>query len=290
MVQRYAMLVEYDGAPYAGFQRQQGYATVQAELERVIEQITHQSVTVGCAGRTDAGVHAMGQVAAVELEPLSGRLQDSGQLLHSLNSLLPPSIGIKQFIPVPSDFHPRFSCIAREYEYRIWNSPVKPVLQRDRVLWVRNPLPVEQLHGELQGLLGERNFTSFTRHEYREENTMRYVDRINLFRDEQEGLIRFQIRGNAFLHNMIRIIVGTMIDRASGKITATLEQVLEKRDRLASGQTASAAGLYLKAAYYPPSPALVGLPLLDGYPRFGNARLRQAGLGSESVLSEPSDG
>lgn len=172
------------------------------------------------------------------------------------------------------DFHPRFSCLAREYEYLIWNSEVRSVLYADRSLWVRQPLPVPEIHQALQALCGEHDFASFTRAEYREENTMRYLDKIALVRDDREGeLLRFQIRGNAFLHNMIRILVGTVVAMAQNKIPVDMERLLQSADRNVAGPTARPHGLCLLQAYYPPALA-TGTPLaaLENYPVFRRGR------------------
>jgi len=190
--------------------------------------------------------------------------------LRSLNSILPPQIAVRSLFAVRDDFHPRFSCLAREYEYLIWNAEVRSVLYADRALWVRQALPVSQIHQALQALLGEHDFASFTRAEYRAENTTRYLDKIALLRDDREGeLLRFQIRGNAFLHNMIRILVGTVIAMAQNKIPLDMERLLISPDRNAAGPTARPHGLCLLQAYYPPAFAS-GTPLaaLENYPVF----------------------
>jgi tRNA pseudouridine38-40 synthase len=171
------------------------------------------------------------------------------------------------------DFHPRFSCLAREYEYLIWNENIKPVHLQGMVLWYRKPIPIVELNLELSQILGERNFASLTRVEYKDKTTHRYLDKIEIKRIhdpfmDTDSLISIRIRGNSFLHNMIRILVGTILYRASGKITITIPEIVKKEDRLQSGYTVPPDGLYLRHAYYTPMEGVTGLKYLTDYPRF----------------------
>lgn len=283
---RYALLVEYDGTDLCGFQMQGDCPTVQGELERALGILLRESVSVHGAGRTDAGVHATGQVAVFESR---SPLPPERRAVYALNSLLPRSIAVRFVEEVPAWFHARFSCLAREYEYLLWNAPHRPVHAASRMTWFRDPIPVEELNGELLALLGEHDFASFTRAEYREENTTRYLDRIELRRERDlvsnaDAVVVFRIRGNAFLHNMIRILVGTILDRARGRLALSPGEILESRDRRLAGQTAPPGGLYFRHAYYPPMEGLHRLSTIENYPRF----TKRAGPDSvDSLDSEP---
>ena len=268
----YALIVEYIGTAFHGFQFQDGPRTVQAELERALAVFLREQVRLSCCGRTDAGVHATGQVVGLRCAQSD---LDEHRLVTGLNALLPNDLVVRRMSPVPDDFHPRFSCVAREYEYLIWNDPTPPGLWRDRVWWLRETLPVAELHAELQQILGHRDFQAFTRVEHKDETTQRYVDLAELTLDTNPPaatsgprLLRFRIRGNAFLHNMVRILVGTLMDRGAGKVSLTLGEILESGDRLAAGQTAPAHGLYFRHAYYAPVAGARHLAILEGYPNF----------------------
>ncbi len=265
-----AAIVAYDGASFTGFQSQKSGRSVQDALENALKIILRQDVTIHGSGRTDSGVHATGQVVSFSAE----NIPDAYRLLRGVNALLPASVAVHNVFAVPEWFHPRFSCIAREYEYLIWNHPTPSVFWKGRALWARNLLPVQELHDELQSLIGEHDFAAFTKAVYREENTNRYVDLISLDYVTSPGfedgnLVSFKIRGNAFLHNMIRVITGSMLDRARGKLKINLRKILDSRDRNKAGNTAPPEGLYFRRAYYPePLQYVDGLSILENYPIF----------------------
>ncbi len=271
----YALVVEYAGTRFHGFQIQAGQRTVQEELEKALAVFLREPVRVSCCGRTDAGVHATGQVVGF---PCAQSL-DSYRLMAGLNALLPADLVVHRVVNVSANFHPRFSCVAREYEYLIWNGRSPPGLWRERVWWHPRPLVVEQLNHELAAIIGQHDFKAFTRAEYRDETTIRYIDQATLHVDPDPPgatvyvpLLRFRIRGNAFLHNMIRILAGTLVDRADGKISLTLGEILKSRDRLRAGQTAPSRGLYLRTAFYGPGAGADGLEILPDYPVFRPGR------------------
>ncbi len=274
---RYALVLEYDGGGYAGFQFQAGRDTVQERLQSALSTYLREHITIHCAGRTDAGVHATGQV--ISFDSQHEDLSQDRRFLKSVNAILPADIAVHSVDAVPADFHARFSCIARSYEYFIWNDPIKPALGKDRAVWIRSPIfddtMIERTNAECRELLGSQDFAAFTRAEYRDEVTIRYLDTLRLDRlhdpaSDRASLLRLSIRGNAFLHNMIRILAGTIVDRAQNKITAPLVEILHGRERTAAGRTAPPGGLYFRAAFY--DPADVGdarsLRTLEKYPRF----------------------
>lgn len=271
----YALLVEYRGDSFAGFQLQDGCRSVQGELERAIGILIKEQVRIDGSGRTDSGVHATGQVAAFYSE---NPLPEINRSIHALNAILEDDVKIRHITEAPDWFHPRFSCLAREYEYLIWNAPYLTPQWKGSAIWVREPLDLQLLNEELAELRGENDFVSFTRMENAHKITNRYVDTIELrrlsdFFGEEGELISFHIRGNAFLHNMIRILVGTLLDRSRGKIDRTMGEVLAGRDRNLAGHTAPAVGLYFRRAYYPPSSDLPGFATLEDYPRFAERQL-----------------
>lgn len=269
-----ALVIGYDGTHFVGFQSQKGLPTVQQELETALATVLRSSVKIHCCGRTDAGVHATGQVVSFYTP---GEVPEERRLLRALNALLPRSISVHHAVDVPESFHPRFSCLAREYEYLIWNSPIRPVHLANNTLWFRGEIPVEQLNEELRALIGEHDFASFTRHQYRDESTVRYIDRADLKRifnpiTHSDELVVFRIRGNAFLHNMIRILVGTLLDRARGKLSMPPGEILAQKRRVDAGATAPPHGLFFRAAYYPVMPGIPHLKTVVGYPSFRKPR------------------
>lgn len=275
-----ALIVEYDGTEFVGFQYQKDGRSIQGELERAIGIILRQPVKISGSGRTDSGVHATGQVVSFSLDSSLHTkssekvLNDDHRFLNGLNALLPADVAVRKIVHVPHWFHPRFSCIAREYEYLIWNHPARSAIWNGKALWIRSDIQVDSLHTELQGLVGEHDFASFTRAEYIQENTVRYIDHISLRRipdphSGSENLIRFRIRGNAFLHNMIRIIVGTILDRSMGKLDLSFGEILRAKSRFSAGRTVSPVGLYFRHAYYPSKlEGVDGLEILREYPIF----------------------
>ncbi len=241
------MTLEYDGAGYFGFQRQNGQNSVQAELERVLTIVLRQKTRVYCAGRTDTGVNALGQVVhfAAESQP------DVGRLVYALNSMLPKDIAVRHAARVPDDFHARFSCLGREYVYLIYNHPYRPGTQGFKALWVRDKLEWDRVRDAIPHLLGEKNFAAFTKVRLVKsgEITIRRIDAIDVVQDELFTYIYF--RGSGFLHNMIRILVGTLIDVARGNIDPLMvAEIIASTDRLAAGVTMKPHGLYFLHANY----------------------------------------
>ena len=267
----FLLLVAYDGSPFCGFQRQQSQPSIQEELEKALSTILREEIRVHPSGRTDAGVHATGQVVHFICKENKLNIEER-RLCHGLNALLPPEISVLRAAPVPFDFHARFSCLAREYDYLIWNHPRRRAHSAEHFLWVREELDCSFLQKQADGILGENDFRSLTRVLSESETPMRYIDllRFDRIRDpimESESIVRLRIRGNAFLHNMIRILVGTLLDIHAGKIELSLKEILEKKDRRRAGKTAPPTGLFFRRAYYLQSDLLPDwLPQLDGYP------------------------
>lgn len=242
-----AMTVEYDGAPFFGFQRQKNEITVQSELERVLEIVLRGQTRVLCAGRTDTGVSALGQVVHFS----SGYDKGLDRLIYALNSLLPHTISIRHAATVPENFHARFSCLAREYVYVIYNAPYRPTSLGLKSLWVRDELNWDRVREALPSLIGENNFAAFTRVALvqRGEPTTRRIDDIRVIEEGRSVFIYF--RGSGFLHNMIRILVGTLLDVARGEFEPeAVAKIIASGDRLEAGVTMKPHALYFLHAEY----------------------------------------
>lgn len=241
------MTLEYDGAAYYGFQRQKQQDSVQTRLETALTTVLRQKVRVYCAGRTDTGVNAVGQVihfaGDYDLSP--------DRLVYAVNSLIPKDIAIRHSAPVPADFHARFSCLAREYVYIIHNAPYRPSTLGYKTLWLRDKLDWGRVRAAIPYLLGERDFAAFTRVALVKsgEATLRRIDAIQLIHEGSYTYVH--IRGSGFLHNMIRILVGTLLDVARGeKAPEQVGDILASADRLEAGVTLKPHALYFLHAEY----------------------------------------
>jgi tRNA pseudouridine38-40 synthase len=245
---RIALTLQYDGSKFNGWQLQSGGRTVQGEIENAIHILMKDNIRVTASGRTDAGVHALGQV--IHFDAVSSiSLQ---RICVSLNGILPHDVGVKNGYIVPADFHARFSAVERHYRYLIYNHPLRTPFIRDRALWVHEKLDVDYLRKVALLLIGEKDFTSFCKKsESKNINTVRRITNIEVNR--KDDYVILDILGNAFLHNMVRIIIGTMMEMHNKK--ADPEMILDiiaKQDRDCSGKTAPAYGLYLVNIIFDP--------------------------------------
>lgn len=244
-MQRYRALVEYDGTAYYGFQRQrEEQPTVQGELEKALQRITRRSVTVTGAGRTDSGVHALGQVISFTIEWRHG----VAALQRALNSYLPADIAIIQIEEVALTFHPRFDARRRAYQYYIYNAPERRPLCRLYNWHVRRPLDVEKMDRAAHCLVGVHDFATFGR-PTQGESTVREVFKACCRREEE--MILFSIVANAFLYRMVRSIVGSL--KTVGTGTWTVEDFVvafQACERRCSATAAPPQGLYLVSVTY----------------------------------------
>lgn len=247
--QRYAALIEYDGSAYLGWQRQPFLsATIQEQIEVALSRVADESIEVICAGRTDAGVHAIGQIAHFDT---SAKRSDYAWLTGA-NRYLPYDIRIRALQAVRSDFHARYDALRRHYRYIILNSPQASALWRMRSQWHSYPLQAESMHSAAQVLLGEHDFSSFRAAECQSATPYRFLESISVIR--QHHWVIVDIVGNAFLHHMIRNIVGSLLMVGDGRRQETwIKTVLECKDRRKAGPTASASGLYFYGVKYPES-------------------------------------
>jgi tRNA pseudouridine38-40 synthase len=242
-----ALTLEYDGAAYYGFQRQKEQNSVQAELEKALTTVLRQKTRVWCAGRTDTGVNALGQVVHF----VADDAPELDRLIYALNSLLPRDIAIRHGAAVPDDFHARFSCLGREYVYLIYNAPYRPGTLGYKALWLREKLEWDRVRDAVPHLVGEKNFAAFTRAALVKsgERTHRRIDGIDVLEDGR--YIYIHIRGSGFLHNMIRILVGTLLDVARGEMAPEkVGEIIASADRLEAGVTLKPHALYFLQADY----------------------------------------
>ncbi|MGI9304866.1 MAG: tRNA pseudouridine(38-40) synthase TruA [Gammaproteobacteria bacterium] len=242
-----AAAVEYDGAQYFGWQAQPGAPNVQERVEHALSVVADHDVRVVCAGRTDTGVHALGQV--IHFETSAERTARSWVLGANVNA--PPDIGFIWASPVGDDFHARFRARSRRYRYVISNRWVRPALLRDKVCWERKPLDATLMQRAGRVLLGEHDFSSFRALACQAKNPVRTIHELEVSR--QDDFVYIDVRANAFLHHMVRNIAGALMAIGTGeRPVAWARELLAVRDRTRGGVTANAAGLYLVAVEYDP--------------------------------------
>ena len=248
---RLALGIEYDGSGFSGWQRltpsgETGLPTVHSAVEGALSTVADHPVLVTCAGRTDAGVHAACQVVHFDSDATR---EPRGWMLGA-TSRLPEAVSVRWCVPVADDFHARFSAIARRYRYRLLNRAVRPALQRQWLSWERRPLDADAMHAAAQALLGENDFTSFRTVHCQAPHARRDLQRISVRRDGD--VLDIEVQANAFLHHMVRNIVGSLIEVGAGeRPQAWIAEVLAARDRTVAGPTAPPQGLVFSGPLYP---------------------------------------
>lgn len=246
---RYRMTIEYDGTGYHGWQRQEGLVSIQQSIEQAMEQFARHSVSVHAAGRTDAGVHALGQVIHVDLE----KEWKPGKVQEATNGLLKLSghpIAVLAVEAVDDSFDARFSALTRSYRYRIINRIAPLTVERERAWWIRFPLDEHRMHEAAQVLTGTHDFTTFRSTDCQAKSPVRTLDRLEV-RRTNEVEIEVIAEARAFLHNQVRSLVGSLKLVGDGKWTAAdLERARDALDRKACGPVAPACGLYLTSVGY----------------------------------------
>lgn len=248
---RMVAAVEYDGTPFFGWQRQRQSPTVQAELEAALSKVAAHPVEVYASGRTDTGVHAWRQVVHFDVHSVRSK---RSWLLGTQTHLM-PGIALVWVQPVDADFHARYCAVARQYQYRIVNRIHRPAIDRDRALWVHQPLNDQCMHHAAQALVGEHDFSSFRAAGCQAKHSMRCVNAVSVARTGDE--ITVDIEANAFLYHMVRNIVGSLLLIGRGERDVDwLQALLLTKDRTHSGMTAPPHGLYFMRALYPRSWAL----------------------------------
>ncbi|GAB3380149.1 tRNA pseudouridine(38-40) synthase TruA [Spongiibacter taiwanensis] len=250
---RIALAVEYQGGAYRGWQRQADppMASVQAQLEAALSQIAATDITVVCAGRTDAGVHAAHQV--VHFDAPAGRSQKAW--VKGGNSLLPNDVVVKWAVPVSADFHARFSATRRRYRYVILNRSQPSAYLAGMVTHVDQPLDVSLMHREAQVLVGEQDFSAFRAASCQSHTPWRFIEFVEVRR--WQDFVVIDIQGNAFLHHMVRNIAGVLMAVGLGEqAPGWTAKVLASQDRTQGGVTAKPDGLFLVDVAYPENFAL----------------------------------
>lgn len=249
---RYAMLVEYDGTNYAGYQIQPNGPTIQEALETALTLIAklpkNRHIATSCSGRTDAGVHALGQVIHFDFPyEIPGK-----SFQKALNSILDPSIRIKQVSQVAHDFHARYMSVAKEYVYRVDLNGYLDPFKRFYTLHHPYKTDIAKIERAAIDILGEHDFTSFCSTKTDKTDLVRIVTTADVLYNNQERELCFRFIGNGFLYNMVRILVGTLLQIGDGlKPIDELQRLLKVKDRRQAGPTAPPQGLYMVKVYYP---------------------------------------
>lgn len=242
---RIKLLIEYDGTAYHGSQIQINGHTIQAELERGIERLTGETVSVLFAGRTDAGVHALGQVAAFDTR--SSIPPERWQF--ALNSVLPGDIRVLDSIDMPAGFHPRFDAVSKLYRYQIYRQKAGAAFHRHHAYCCFEPLDIKNMQKAAQCLEGQHDFRSFCASGSPVKQFVRAVSSCRLL--EEGPFLYLEIVADGFLYNMVRIIMGTLLEIGRGRLSPQdIESILAARDRSQAGPTAPPQGLYLVKVNY----------------------------------------
>ena len=245
---RVALGIEYDGSRFCGWQFQENGRSVQEAVEVALSSVADHDVRITCAGRTDAGVHAVGQVG--HFDTMSDRPERAWTM--GVNSCLPADIAVSWASEVSDDFHARFSAVARSYRYVILNQPLRSPLMADRAWWYHRPLDVHAMQAAAEILVGEHDFSAFRAAECQAHSPVREVLAVHVRRDGP--LVALDITANAFLHHMVRNIAGTLVHIGRGEaLPSWMAEVLEGRDRRGAGMTAPPHGLYLMHVDYRPA-------------------------------------
>ena len=243
---RWAVGLEYDGSAYAGWQTQDSRPTIQLVAEKALSAVADHAVTLTGAGRTDAGVHAIEQVAHFD----ASVTRSARSWVYGANTHLPPDVSALWAAQVPETFHARYSALSRTYRYVILNRGTRPALSRQRACWIHATLDHERMAAAAVSLVGEHDYSAFRSSECQSRTPLRRVEAIEVRR--RDDYVTIEVRANAFLHHMVRNIAGVLISIGRGEAEVDwAREVLEGRDRRLGGVTAPAGGLYLVAVRYP---------------------------------------
>ncbi|MDR1075919.1 MAG: tRNA pseudouridine(38-40) synthase TruA [Xanthomonadaceae bacterium] len=246
---RYALGVEYDGSGFRGWQHlgEEGGASVQGALQAALSRVAAVPLEVICAGRTDAGVHAVCQVVHFDTDVVRS---PRGWVLGT-TTYLPPAVCARWCVPVADGFSARFSARARRYRYRLVNRMVRPALHRQTLAWEHRPLDAEAMHRAAQALVGEQDFSAFRAAHCQARHARRELQWINVRREGE--IVEVEVQANAFLHHMVRNIVGSLLEVGAGtQDMGWIGRLLQGRDRTLAGPTAPPEGLVFVGPLYPP--------------------------------------
>ena len=243
---RYKLVIEYDGAGFVGWQRQTNGLSVQQVLEEAVRAFCGEEAASVAAGRTDAGVHAIGQVVHLDI----AKAADAATVRDAINfHMRPHAVAVLAAEPVPEDFHARFSATSRRYRYRVLNRPARPVLERGRAWWVPAPLDLAAMRDAARLLIGRHDFSSFRAAECQASSPVKTLDLLEIARADE--IVSLEARARSFLHHQVRNMMGTLKLVGEGKWSPEeVRRALDARDRAAAGPTAPAEGLYLVEVTY----------------------------------------
>lgn len=260
----YKLTISYDGKPYAGWQTQHDFLTVQKTIEQALKKILAEDIIIEGSGRTDAGVHALGQIASFR-QKNERPLIPPDKMRLALNTLLPGDIRIHRVQIAPESFHARYDSIGKEYHYHIYNALFMPAHWQSRAWWLWRPLDVRAMRRAAKYLIGEHDFTSFTlTTPYQRRSMVRNLQRITIvetpvaeadsihFGAGRGGkLLSLKFKGSGFLFRMVRCLTGTLVAVGRGKLPADeVKRILEAKDRRLAAVTAPPDGLYLVRVFY----------------------------------------
>jgi tRNA pseudouridine38-40 synthase len=244
---RYAMALEYDGSPFMGWQKHDTGDTIQAAVEKAVSFVADAPIEVVCSGRTDARVSARCQLVHFD----SDAPRDARAWVLGTNTRLPDSIRALWMQTVPDDFHARYCARARRYRYSLLIRPVKPAINRHFLSWSREELDAARMHEAAQKFLGEQDFSAFRTVQCQAKHPNRNLHRLDVSREGDT--IYFDVQANAFLHHMVRNLVGSLLLIGKGEQPVDwMKTLLDGRDRTVAGPTAPAEGLMFLGALYPP--------------------------------------
>ncbi len=245
---RYLLTISYDGSDFYGFQRQNDLVTIQGELEKALHTILQEDIQIVASGRTDAGVHALGQVAHFDT---TKEIKDISKFIYSLNSLLPKSIDVLKIELKDDDFHARYSTKEKTYIYKIYLSKTNEPLKRKYFHICSYDLDIDKMKQAIKAIIGEHDFKAFCVENPQIKTTIReiYDAHIDVLDGGKE--IDIVLTGNGFLHNMVRSIAGTLVDIGRGRFTVEdMAKILESKNHQKAGKTLDGCGLYLYSVKY----------------------------------------
>ena len=243
---RIALGIEYNGHGFHGWQAQRDTVTVEGTLQEALSKVANEPIQLFCAGRTDAGVHAIGQV--IHFDTRAKRHIDAW--IWGTNSYLPPSVSVRWARAVDFSFHARFTATARRYRYVIHNCPVRPALLSARATWHYYPLDIDRMRQAAMHLLGEQDFSSFRASQCNSKSPKRNLTELSI--ERRQDFIILDVEANAFLQHMVRNIAGSLMKVGAGfREPDWIKEVLEAKSRQVAAETAAPDGLYLTRVYYP---------------------------------------
>ena len=244
-MEKFKITIEYRGKNYCGWQKQNGQLSIQGELEKAAKHVFSQDIEIIGAGRTDAGVHAEGQVAHFCVDtkiPIE-------KIALALNAYLPADIAVKKAELVPADFHARYSAKGKKYVYIIYNSGIRPALFKDFAAFIPVKLNADLMKEAASAFLGTHDFIGFASAGFSTKTTVRTINSLNIY--ASGDYIMLAVEGNGFLYNQVRIIAGTLIEVGKGKIPPeNMEGIIKSKKRELAGPTAPAEGLFLNEVIY----------------------------------------